>query len=63
MREVEYKPIVKRMIILSWAFLGICFLFKIFGANIFQVYTSSANDSRGKRSGTCINASSVGLGT
>ena len=41
MREVEYKPIVKRMIILSWAFLGVCFLFKLFGADIFKVYTNN----------------------
>lgn len=41
MKEVDYKPIIKRMIALSWLFLGICFLFKLFGADIFKVYTNN----------------------
>ena len=41
MSDIDYKPIIKRMIILSWAFLGVCFLLKLFGANIFKCYTDN----------------------
>lgn len=35
------KNILKRMIILCWVILGICFIVKIFGGNFFQIVVSN----------------------